>query len=241
MSQTIKYIDFPALEHANPDGLLAMGGELDKHTLVSAYAQGIFPWFNDDQPVLWWSPDPRLILKPDEFKLSKSLRKRIRNSDYSLTANEHFTDVINACASRGATSLETASEDTWITEDMRSAYIDLHASCYAHSIEVCHQAKLVGGFYGIALGSVFFGESMFSRHTDASKIALFALCQWLIKRRYNMIDCQVSSRHLISLGAKEISRSAFIHALKNIDINQADTNFKQGFEQYWADNVINTL
>lgn len=241
MSQTIKYISFPALEHATPDGLLASGGQLNKDTLVSAYAQGIFPWFNDNQPVLWWSPDPRLVLYPDEFKLSKSLRKRIKNCGYTVTANQRFIEVIKACATRGASVGESVQEQTWISQDMRQAYTDLHNNSYAHSIEVCDQGTLIGGLYGVSLGSVFFGESMFSRRSDTSKIALFALCQWLLNKRYRLIDCQISSSHLLSLGAREITRSCFIDSLQQLNIEQADTNFSVGFEQYWADNVINKL
>ena len=241
MSQIIKYVTFPALEHASPDGLLAMGGELDKDTLVSAYAQGIFPWFNKDQPVLWWSPDPRLVLYPDEFKLSKSLRKRLRKPNYSVSINQHFEDVIHACATRGAASARAAQEQTWISLEMQQAYTELHRHNYAHSIEISADGKLIGGLYGIALGHVFFGESMFSRHTDASKIALFALCKWLQHKEFQLIDCQVASDHLFSLGAREISRNSFIESLANIPYTQTDTNFNQGFEQYWSENVINKL
>ena len=241
MKENINYVDFPALEHADADGLLAMGGGLDKDTLLSAYAQGIFPWYNQGQPILWWSPDPRLVLYPSEFKLSRSLRKRIRNSAYSVTINEHFAEVISACQTRGAASLEAVQEDTWISEDMRRAYIELHRHNYAHSIEINHNGELIGGLYGIALGSVFFGESMFSRRSDTSKIALFALCQWLQEKQFSVIDCQIASNHLISLGAREINRGTFVKLLKNINIKQSDTLFKQGFRRYWTDNVISTL
>jgi len=241
VTEQIKFIDFPALEHASPEGLLAMGGDLDQNTIISAYAQGIFPWFSEEQPVLWWSPNPRLVLYPKEFKLSRSLRKKIRNKGFQLTANQQFSDVIAACAMRGADTVEDAPEDTWITSGMKQAYIGLHNNSYAHSIEVSLDGRLVGGLYGIALGSVFFGESMFSRTSDASKVALFALCQWLQERQFKMIDCQVSSNHLLSLGARKIDRSSFISALEKIDIQQADNKFNLGFEQYWSENVIKSL
>lgn len=225
----IKYSQFPELSHANEDGLLAMGGNLNTDTLVSAYVQGIFPWFNEDQPILWWSPDPRLVLFPERVRITRSLRKSARNGMFRITCNTAFSETIQGCATRGQTNAHAA---TWITSEMRKAYEELHQQSYAHSIEVWREGQLVGGLYGIALGSVFFGESMFSRETDASKIALWALCTWLQKRHYKIIDCQVTNDHLLSLGAEEIPRDKFLSHLNDIDINSPDVAFSTEFENF---------
>lgn len=241
MSESIEFIEFPALEYANPDGLLAMGGNLDASTLVSAYAQGIFPWFNQGQPILWWSPDPRLVLYPSELCVRRSLRKRIRNSGFRVSVNQCFDRVIKACALRGESSDTDSPQNTWISQEMRSAYQRLHHLGYAHSFEVWNQDKLIGGLYGIALGRVFFGESMFSQERDASKVALFFCCQWLKQLEFSVIDCQVSSDHLLSLGATEISRDAFATFLQDIDIQMPTVNIGKGFDQAWQNNVIRRL
>ena len=201
---------FPPVEQAEtePDGLLAVGGDLSPEPLLNAYRHGIFPWFSDDQPILWWSPNPRTVLYPEQLKISRSLAKTLRNKPFRISFNHCFSDVIRACAEP-----RPESPGTWITEDMIQAYIRLHQLGHAHSIEVWFEGKLVGGLYGVAIGQVFFGESMFSRAADASKIALVSLCQSLEERRFRMIDCQVYSSHLISLGAVEISRAQFCEQL----------------------------
>ena len=214
----IDKIKFPPVSSANEDGLLAMGGELNNSTLVSAYAQGIFPWFNEGQPILWWSPNPRLVLYPHNIKVSRSLRKTIKRNDFRITSNRAFEQVIDGCALRGLNNQLSAPEDTWITQDMRKAYIELHQSGFAHSVEVWLNQELVGGLYGLALGNIFFGESMFSDINDSSKVALFALCKKLHKLKFTLIDCQVSSEHLFSLGAQEITRDAFLEHLGETEL-----------------------
>lgn len=234
----VDYVPFPPVSHANEDGLLAMGGELDINTLVSAYAQGIFPWFTEEQPVLWWSPDPRLVLYPNKVKVSRSLKKTIKNQKFKIKINSNFRDVMRGCALRGDTT-QPVAQDTWITDAMREAYDKLHSQGYAHSIEAWQEDKLVGGLYGVVLGKVFFGESMFSQVRDASKVALVALCQWLQTKQFHLIDCQVYSDHLASLGAHEISRDAFLETLSNIAINQASSDFASGFDQKrWFEDVL---
>lgn len=224
----IKPIQFPELTQANRDGLLAMGGELNPDWLVSAYSQGIFPWFSQGQPILWWSPDPRMVLFPDKVHVSRSLRKVIKQKQFSVTCNQNFAEVISNCAMRGATSKQ--DDGTWITDEMNQAYQELHKLNYAHSIEVWQHGELVGGLYGIALGKVFFGESMFSHKSNASKVALVALCQYLITRGYKIVDCQVTSDHLLSLGAEEIPRTKFAEYLQGINIQQADIEFTDKFD-----------
>lgn len=200
---------FPPLDHADHDGLLAMGGDLSPARLLLAYRSGIFPWFNPGEPILWWSPDPRCVIFPDRFVASRSLKKSIRNRGYTFTINTAFADVIRYCAGP-----RKNQPGTWITEDMQHAYLQLHRLGVAHSAEVRHQGKLVGGLYGIAIGAVFFGESMFSHQTDASKVALACLIEQLCAWRFTLIDCQVSSSHVLSLGAVEISRTEFVKRLE---------------------------
>lgn len=210
---------FPEVELAGADGLLAVGGDLDPERLLGAYRQGIFPWYSDDQPILWWSPDPRAVLRPGDLKISRSLKKTIRKNLFQVTFDNNFKEVISACA---ANRKKDDDPGTWITRDMMDAYIELHQLGYAHSVEVWENNKLVGGLYGIALGKAFFGESMFSRKSDASKIGFSTLVQQLSKWDYQMIDCQVESDHLASLGAHPIPRWQFIamlnDALKEKDI-----------------------
>jgi len=197
---------FPPLEYAltDPDGLLAFGGDLSVPRLVNAYRQGIFPWYSEGQPIMWWSPDPRTVLFPEELKISRSLAKTLRKQPYEITLNNAFAKVIRACAAP-----RNEDEDTWITDDMQQAYCVLHDEGHAHSVEVWQDGTLVGGLYGIAIGQVFFGESMFSQANDASKIAFVYLVQHLNQAGYKMIDCQVDSAHLQSLGATQISRHLF--------------------------------
>ena len=248
---TINYVPFPAVENADNDGLLAMGGDLSIDTLVSAYSQGIFPWFNHGQPVLWWSPDPRLVLYPNKIKVSRSLKKKLRQQRFRVSCNQAFEQVITSCALRGQTinnskhnkSVEESEpENTWITQSMSHAYTALNSNGYAHSIEVWDEdGRLVGGLYGLALGEVFFGESMFSLVADASKIALSNLCAWLKINNYKIIDCQVTSDHLLSLGAEEIRRSDFLPYLNNINIHQRSKEFAQDISQLPINSVINTV
>lgn len=234
----INFQPFPELSNADEDGLLAMGGDLSVSTLVSAYAQGIFPWFNEGQPILWWSPDPRLVLYPDQLKVSRSLKKSIRNK-FTVSCNKAFTDVINGCALRGqANSKPIENEATWITEDMHRAYVELFAKGYAHSIEVWLDDRLVGGLYGVSLGNVFFGESMFSSERDASKVALTYLCQHMKNLNHQLIDCQVASEHLFSLGAIEISRNDFLETLVDINIESPNKDFANEFPSRATDLAI---
>ena len=197
---------FPPLEKAqsDPNGLLAIGGDLSANRLLHAYKRGIFPWYSTGEPILWWSPDPRMVMFPSEFRASKSLKKAVRRQNFGLSINQAFKDVIQACAEP-----RPDSQDTWITKDMIRSYIKLHEMQYAHSIEIWSEDQLVGGLYGIAIGGVFFGESMFSRIDNASKAAYWALCELLKKLDYDIVDCQVYSDHLASLGAREIARTEF--------------------------------
>lgn len=197
---------FPSTTMAleQPQGLLAVGGDLSPTRLVNAYRQGIFPWYSDDQPILWWSPAPRCVIYPDAVHVSRRLRRRYNQGQFTLEADMAFSEVIEACAAP-----RQDQEGTWITAEMKLAYIRLHEMGIAHSIEVRVDDELAGGIYGLALGSVFFGESMFSKREDASKIALVALCRQLHEWGFTLLDCQVSNPHLLSMGAREISRENF--------------------------------
>ena len=201
---------FPPVHLAmrDPNGLLAIGGDLAPQRLLRAYAQGIFPWYNPDEPILWWCPNPRTVLAPEGFRVSRSFARTLRRRDYSLSFDRAFDDVLEACA--GA---RRGSRGTWLGPDMQNAYGALHRLGKAHSVEVWRGGELIGGLYGIALGRVFFGESMFSRADDASKLALYGLCQQLQRWQFELIDCQVSSAHLLSLGAVEIDREPFLRQL----------------------------
>jgi leucyl/phenylalanyl-tRNA--protein transferase len=202
---------FPPVSEAlrEPDGLLAAGGDLTPERLIAAYERGIFPWYCAGQPVLWWSPDPRAVLYPEELRISRSLRKRARNSGVATRLDSSFDAVIHACAAP-----RSPDTGTWLTEEMIAAYQQLHLLGYAHSVETWLGDELVGGLYGVCLGRVFFGESMFSRKTDASKIALMQLVDECRTRGIVLIDCQVVSGHLSSLGSRTISREAFLATLK---------------------------
>lgn len=198
----------PHLAMRDPNGLLAIGGDLSTSRMLRAYSQGIFPWYNPDEPILWWCPDPRAVLRPDDLKVSRSLRKSIARKDYAVTFDRVFSDVLNACAGARA-----KSRGTWLGPDMQEAYCELHEQGHSHSVEVWREGTLIGGLYGISVGRVFFGESMFSHANDASKIALYYLCEQLKAWSYDLIDCQISSEHLTSLGAEEISRITFLQRL----------------------------
>lgn len=193
-----------------PNGLLAAGGELTPAWLVQAYRQGIFPWYSEGDPILWWSPNPRMVLFPADFKCRRSLAKRLRNGGFSVSVDQHFPAVVDACAAP-----RNAEPGTWITADMKAAYARLHSLGIAHSIEVYHNQRLVGGLYGLAMGPVFFGESMFSDVPDASKVALAHLADAMVRQGGRLIDCQMHTPHLASLGAKTIARPAFISYLEN--------------------------
>jgi leucyl/phenylalanyl-tRNA--protein transferase len=197
---------FPDVSAAlrEPDGLLAAGGDLSPDRLLYAYRRGVFPWFDSGQPILWWSPDPRCVLMPDSFHVARRLRRSIRNAGFELSVNRAFPEVINACAAD-----RVGQEGTWITDEMVHAYSSLHAEGWAHSIEVWLDDDLVGGLYGLAIGKAFFGESMFSQASDASKVAMWSLCGLLDDNQFEILDCQVVSPHLQSLGAILMSRSEF--------------------------------
>jgi len=206
---------FPPFSEAYEDGLLAAGGDLSVTRLLNAYRHGIFPWFNKNDPILWWSPDPRLILWTDQIKLSKSLKKTIRNSLIRVTFDQAFNQVITACSLPRQIGINPENS-TWIHPDMIVAYNKLHQQGHAHSVECWLDGQLVGGLYGVAIGQVFFGESMFSTVTDSSKLALVALCQQLQRWGFPLIDCQIYSGHLASLGAEEMSRTDFIVQLDQL-------------------------
>ncbi len=204
---------FPPVEEAltEPNGLLAVGGDLSPTRLLAAYRKGIFPWYNRGEPVLWWSPDPRLVLFLDKLKLSRSLRKVLRKGEFTVTFDRAFHQVVSSCAAP-----RKHEKGTWITPEMKRAYCLLHELGHAHSVESWFKGELVGGLYGVAIGSVFFGESMFHRRTDASKVAFVALVENLKRWQYALIDCQVRTDHLINLGAEEIPRSQFIRLLSEL-------------------------
>ena len=202
---------FPDVESAleEPNGLLAVGGCLSPRRLENAYRKGIFPWFNDGEPILWWSPDPRLVLRPEWVKVSRSLRKRLNRGEFRFGFDTAFEQVLAACAAPRA-----GAGGTWITPEMRNAYWALHRQGLAHSFETWQGDRLVGGLYGVAIGRVFFGESMFHRATDASKAALVLGCERLLAWGYRLIDCQVHTPHLHRLGATEIARREFTALLR---------------------------
>ncbi|MGR2738981.1 leucyl/phenylalanyl-tRNA--protein transferase [Billgrantia sp. Q4P2] len=205
-------VRFPPVSHAlrDPEGLLAAGGELTPEWLLAAYRRGIFPWYSDDQPILWWCPNPRMVLFPDELHVSRSLAKRLRNGSFEVTFNREFGSVVQACAAP-----RQSQPGTWITAEMHTAYVTLHRLGYARSVEVWQGGELVGGLYGVAMGPVFFGESMFSRTSDASKVALVHLVRAMRTGGGRLIDCQMHTRHLASLGARDIARTEFINYLES--------------------------
>ncbi|MBM3350830.1 MAG: leucyl/phenylalanyl-tRNA--protein transferase [Betaproteobacteria bacterium] len=199
---------FPPLSDAltDPNGLIAIGGDLSLPRLLSAYRQGIFPWFSDGEPILWWSPNPRMVLFPSALKISRSLQKTIKNKDFEVRFNTAFREVISACSH----TLRAGQQGTWITQDIIDAYCRLHEAGYAISSETWLHGKLVGGCYGVKIGRMFYGESMFHHITDASKMAFVLLVQHLTQLGVEMIDCQMKTAHLASLGAYEITRDEFI-------------------------------
>ncbi len=204
-------ISFPPPHLSEPEGLLAVGGDLSEKRLLLAYQMGIFPWFSEEEPILWWSPDPRLLLYPSDINISRRLKRTIRQQIFKVTCDTAFEQVITACASVRLKK----NQETWIGEEMIVAYCRLFESGYAHSVEVWYQGELAGGLYGLSLGGCFFGESMFSHVSNASKIALIYLCRFLESLSFDLIDCQVKTDHLKRMGAWEVSRSRFLKELRH--------------------------
>ena len=203
-------IEFPPPHLATEDGLLAVGGDLSQKRLLLAYRMGIFPWFSNNEPILWWSPDPRFVLYPHEIKVSKTLKKVIKKDMFSVTMDLAFNEVINQCAQVRLGK----NQGTWIVKDMIDAYCNLHESGFAHSVEVWLQGDLVGGLYGVSLGKCFFGESMFTLVSNASNVGLVKLLEYLKELSFDLIDCQVPTEHLIRFGARQISRMRFLNQLE---------------------------
>ena len=224
--------DFPPPEIAlrEPNGLLCAGGDLSPGRILAAYRQGIFPWFSPGEPILWWSPDPRMTLEPSRIKISRSLRKTLSRDEYAVRFDTQFAAVIHACA----TTPRHGQHGTWITPEMQAAYLRLHELGYAHSVETWVRDQLVGGLYGLAIGRMFYGESMFSHATDTSKIAFAHLARHLDANGFGLIDCQMSTPHLASLGAREIPRPEFIAAVKHLTAANATPGL-------WSNNNIRTL
>lgn len=200
-----------SLAEREPDGLLAVGGDLSVTRLVNAYRNGIFPWFSEGDPILWWSPDPRTVLMPGEIRVSRSLRKTLRKGLFGVTMDRQFDTVVSACAGP-----RPGCDGTWLVPEMVQGYQRLHRQGWAHSVEVWANGELVGGLYGVALGRAFFGESMFSRVSDASKVALVHLCRVLEDRGFGLVDCQVLTAHLVRMGAMQIPREQFIELLDKL-------------------------
>jgi leucyl/phenylalanyl-tRNA--protein transferase len=204
---------FPPVESAlqSPNGLLAAGGDLSPQRLLDAYSHGIFPWYSEGQQIMWWSPNPRMVLVPQAFKPSRSLAKTLRNKSYEVRFDTSFREVMLACSEP-----RDGQGGTWISPDMMDAYCALHELGYAHSVETWIDGKLAGGLYGVAIGKMFYGESMFARETDASKIALAHLARLLVTQDFALIDCQMSTQHLASLGARDIPRKEFINIINKL-------------------------
>ena len=205
-----EFYPFPDPRNLDDEGLLGYGGDLSSDRLLSAYQQGVFPWYSKDDPILWWSPNPRLLLYPDKFIVRKSFKRVLRSEKFTVTFDKHFSEVIGHCA----TVTREGQEATWIMDEMKKAYEQLHKEGFAHSVEVHFEGKLVGGLYGVSLGKAFFGESMFSLASDASKVAFKALSDVLGSKGYDFIDCQMKTDHLVRLGAEVVERAFFLDALK---------------------------
>lgn len=222
------HVEFPptSLALQDPNGLLAVGGDLTSEWLLAAYRRGIFPWYSDDQPILWWSPSPRCVVFPREFRIGRSLRKVLRRGHFAVTLDRAFPEVIEACRAP-----RRDDSGTWITDEMRDAYVEMHRQGHAHSVEVWREGRLVGGLYGIAVGRVFFGESMFHRETDASKVAFVHLVRQLELWGCSLIDCQVTNPHLMSLGAVEVPREDFERLL---GAGVSESPFPQPWRLSWS-------
>jgi leucyl/phenylalanyl-tRNA--protein transferase len=224
-----KHTPFPPVERAlaQPNGLLAAGADLSPPRLLDAYRRGIYPWYSDGEPILWWSPDPRMVLFTEELKVSRSLAKSVRNKGFEVRFDTAFAAVVDACAApRGRHG------GTWITGEMRAAYLRLHRLGHAHSVETWRDEELRGGLYGVSIGRMFFGESMFAHATDASKVALVALVGHLRERGCSLIDCQMDTRHLASLGARTIRRAEFLHRLEALVHYGAPPGSWKGYRQH---------
>ncbi|MCB0428881.1 MAG: leucyl/phenylalanyl-tRNA--protein transferase, partial [Flavobacteriales bacterium] len=204
-----KETDFPPVEMADEDGFLAWGGDLGRDRLLQAYRSGIFPWFNPGEPILWWAPDPRFVLFPDELKVSDSMRRLLQKAPWRVTLDNCFADVIRACKK----VKRAGQKGTWITDEMEAAYTQLHREGWAHSVEVWEEEELIGGLYGVSLGNMFFGESMFALRSNASKYGFITLVAVLKEKGFTLIDCQVPTEHLASLGARPIARKEFMGLL----------------------------
>ncbi len=214
---------FPDPNDAEEDGLIAIGGDLNPERIAIAYINGIFPWFNPEDPILWWSPNPRTILYPNQFQISKSLNRVLKSGKFIVKFDTNFTSVIEKCSK----TIRKEETDTWISDEIISAYTQFHNLGLAHSVETYFEGNLVGGLYGISIGKAFFGESMFSIMPDASKIALLKLCEWLTFKEFHFIDCQMHTQHLISLGAVDISREKYLEILEKA-LNQKTINGNWG-------------
>lgn len=225
------YIDFPNPRLANKHGFLAHGGDLSLQTLLSAYQQGVFPWFNDNEPILWWSPDPRMILPTADIHISHSLKKTIRSNRFKMTCGRAFKEVIEACSQprtpENTFNIDEEQPQTWLTQDMKEAYIEMHHAGFAQSIECWRNDKLVGGLYGVTIAGMYFGESMFSIESDSSKVALVTLCEFLQQQKVEWIDCQVESSHLVSMGAVNIERKQFLRKVRHFIENPKTINWEQ--------------
>ncbi|MDR0969482.1 MAG: leucyl/phenylalanyl-tRNA--protein transferase [Lentimicrobiaceae bacterium] len=204
------YLGFPPVEEATEEGIVAVGGDLSINRLINAYINGIFPWYNEGEPIVWYSPDPRLVLRPEDIKISKSLRKTLKNNTFEVRFDTNFEQIIHCCAQ----TKRKGSQGTWITNDIIKSYTKLHEIGIAHSVEVYKNQELTGGLYGLSLGNVFFGESMFHTSTDASKVAFVHLCKFLHENEFQLIDAQQDTNHLRSLGAYTISRKQFLKLLE---------------------------
>lgn len=222
---------FPNPRNASDEGLLAYGGDLNPNRLLTAYRNGIFPWYSPSDPILWWSPNPRLLLYPKDFKTSKSFARTLRSAKFEVSFDERFTEVITHC---GEMSRE-GQEGTWLSKEMRQAYIELHSQGFAHSVEVYCDGILVGGLYGIAMGRAFFGESMFSLVNDASKVAFRALSDVLGAKSYDFIDCQMKTDHLVRMGAKIIDRDIYLDELREALQKPSDLGLWQHFKWEYDD------
>lgn len=209
------HYEFPPQHLAEPEGVLAVGGDLTPERLLKAYSIGIFPWYNPGEPILWWCPDPRFVLFPDKLKVSKSMRPYFNQKKYKVTFDQHFESIMRACGAQK----RPGQKGTWITSEMLEGYTRLHQLGYAHSVEVWEEENLVGGLYGLSLGKVFFGESMFTKATNASKFGFITLVRELQKRNFWLIDCQQETKHLSSLGAESISRESFLDTLERNEKN----------------------
>jgi leucyl/phenylalanyl-tRNA--protein transferase len=223
-------LDFPPVQYADDDGLLAVGGDLSEERIIKAYSNGIFPWYSDYSPILWWSPNPRFVILPQNFKFSKSLKPVLRKQEFKVTVNQAFERVMQNCKMMNRPN----QHGTWITSEMQQAFINLHYEGFAHSVEVWKEDKLVGGLYGEIVGTCFFGESMFALEDNASKVGFVVLVKNLLANGFEMIDCQVYTEHLASFGADMIPRKEFIERLENGKEKEFD---KENFEKNFNDSV----